>query len=945
MQTPYRIRQVACFGLALAVLWGMAATPAGAQDKKEVPEAVLKDFSEGSRALEAGDKRIEAAARSLAKTVAFAKLTRTEADGMFGAPPWGLEAVLEKLEADGSGRFDAAHLADARKALTEAKAHYGRAVAAAGQVRQAAPDLVDAPILRGMGLLGQGQIEEALAALEKAQGMGVDEVRILQAGRLADALAGGVTADRLPEIAVDLAYAMRRPALGSLMSRTAGYQFGYGAAGVTFEFDEAQVAKLAEQEQEMDLFGDLLAEPAPAAPKPEAQVAEPASEAQDQAAAADATAGEIREIIKPEEVQPITPIAIVPSQPQAPLKEAPEADETTRVVEIAPKVDAEAIAKWEALEAKADSLMAAKQYTDALAAWQELPEDRQPAGKMKAAEDELAARAELERQERERAESLSDLSEGQQARLADLAKEVSEEDSLNARRALELGRRALLQGRNVPSVAEASAEAEARLNTGLQANKVTRIVLEEMFEFPAPLNGFLEQLEKKFEYKEFSFVKDRYWLVSSKLETANKNFEQAIALHPRLLDAYFEKIRISLDMDWRTEVIRLYETARLLPIETLTPEPDRGVFDLDPLGPVVEQAMFRVAGIYYEEQDLVRDIRRTLENAGQPAVQAETAIDSTAEAQEPEAIRLIQKFMADRSAILDQYRPQVEGNEEMMTALDNQEIWNRFVLTRFYREIGWKDQADRTFEKEKQKLGPKLTFERERYGFVSAELDQLERQIASMKQTVTVNFQVLGDLVSKLGMRAKAAFFPQAASANIPVSTEDLEIRMIPGRRSDVAFKKEVATDLVTSQSISLPEGLYTVRVELPVVPLQKENEFPLRFVHMFRNAQFPRYLQPGLQMKITDEKGVEQEIILPNGQYTQAAGALVDAEGNQVTFPAGTAQVSIAVDLDYLSDWGSLFAFNIEKPGDLKIRGQEEALERVSKGLVGAIVLMFFVL
>jgi len=487
-----------------------------------------------------------------------------------------------------------------------------------------------------------------------------------------------------------------------------------------------------------------------------------------------------------------------------------------------------------------------------------------------------------------------------------------------------------------------------RLNQGLQSNKVTRIILEEMFEFPAPLNQFLDRLEKRFEYKEFSFVKDRYWLVASKLQQANQNFDEAIKQHPRLLDAYYEKIRIALDMDWRTEVIRHYEVARVMPVANLRPD-SREPFNLDPLGPVLEETIFRIARIYYEEQDLVRNIRKSLETelTGEaPEEQAEAVIDTTeAAGQEPEAILLVQKFMADRKAILDGLAAQVEGDEEMTITVENAEIWNRFLLCRFYKNIGWRSESEGTFDKEKTKLGVRFVREKERYAVVASEMAQLERQVANMKRTVTVNFQVLGELVSKLGLRAKAAFYPQAESANMPVTVEDLEISMIPGLRNDVSFKKEITTELVTSQAISIPEGQYTVAVEIPSVPLQKENEFPIRFVHRYRNAQIPQYIQPELKFEVVDQKQQKQEISLPQGLYTQAAGALVDSDGDQVTFPSGTADVRAEADLQYLSDFGALFAFDIEKPGDLRIRGQEEALERMSKGLLGALVLMFFVL
>ena len=503
-----------------------------------------------------------------------------------------------------------------------------------------------------------------------------------------------------------------------------------------------------------------------------------------------------------------------------------------------------------------------------------------------------------------------------------LSRQISEEDSLNALRALELGRRALTRGRHIPSVSDAQAEAEMWLNKGLAANKVTWSVLEETFEFPVSLSRFLDTLEKNYEYKEFGFVKGRYWLVSSKLEDAAKYFDEAIQSNPRLLDAYFEKIRIALDMDWRTEVIWLYEVARHLPIHLLGPD-NREYFNLDPLGEVVEKLIFRVAKVYLEERNLMQEIRRNQEGmsgegvAGKmDLVEAYTALDAS----EPEAIRLIQRFISNRKAILDSVKMQMEGDEDLAIALDNMEIWNQFTFARFYRDIGWRNQAEGTFDKEKAGLGPRLRLERDRYAFVAPELGLLERQVKNMKRTVSVFFRIDPELISHFGLSANVVFFPKARDENTAVTTEDLKITVIPGLRNDVSFREDLMSEQVTSHAISLLEGSYSVIVHIRDIPIQTPGRLPVQFIHTSRNMTSSWFLSPKLEMKILD-RGRTHSVVLQKGQYRLISGALENFDGKQVTFPSGRAEIRATVDAEYLSDRGTTFGLSLQEvPGSFRL-------------------------
>ena len=501
---------------------------------------------------------------------------------------------------------------------------------------------------------------------------------------------------------------------------------------------------------------------------------------------------------------------------------------------------------------------------------------------------------------------------GRVSPMALIAQAVTAEDSLNAPRSLELGRRELLRGKSTPSVAQARAEAEDVLNRALQENGVTRTVLKEIFpEFPVPLNTFLKRLEETYQYDAFRVVKDYYWLVSQKLEQASTHLDQAIRRHPRLLDAYFEKMRLALDMDWPDEVIRLYELARVLPVDLLRHD-SREIFDLDALGPVVEETMLRVARLYHEKPDLVAEVRRGL-------AEASTSPDTTSNAQEPEAVRMIRKFAVDRDAILEKKKMSDEGDLGEIYALENRDVWNRFLLVQLYRDIGWRDQAEAGFTREKTRVGARLVFERDQYAGVIAALEQLQREIANMKRPMVVNFQVVGDLASKLNVRARVTFLLKPENPDASVTVGDLDIAMIPGHQSNVSFRKEVSTKLVTGEVVSLPEGTYTVIIEIPELPILKPNTFPIRVLHRFRNTTSQESLQPELQITVRGSKGDETRTSLASGSYTQAGGTLMFSQRKQVEFPAGVARVKATAELQYRSGFGTIYGLHLQLAGGVK--------------------------
>ena len=835
-------RAVVCLILVLIALWPMEMGLAEAQG---VSRVALRNFRLGLRALRTGDKRVETAALSLARAIASARLSRDEVAKGVGPPPWTLGNLLDKLASD--PRLNETPLPEAIDAYADAREQYTRAVTVFESLERMTPELVDASLMRGLGLLCLGETQQALAALQKAVEAGVGDLQALKADGLSLALKDGVRAERLPEIGEALAKAVQWPALGSGAPETAGYRFGYGPSGVVFDFDASRLVRLVQQREELDLFAEID-HPRTEQPPPPVKKDTPTSEPPEE---------------QEGDVAPVTrPVARAPDSPKPPVEEKPKDKVRT---EEKPKAKARVVKK------KPEK-----------ARRPEPPKDRPVAARGRAFPTAL------------------------------LAQPVSAEDSLNALRSLELGRRELLRGKNMPSVAQARAEAEDVLNRGLQENGVTRAVLKEIFpEFPVPLNTFLKRLEETYQYDAFRVVKDYYWLVSQKLERASAHLDQAIRRHPRLLDAYFEKMRLALDMDWPEEAVRAYEVARLLPLDLLRQD-SREVFDLDPLGPVVEETVLRVARLYHEKPDLVEAVRRGLAE-GRDGGTASSSPDTTSNAQEPEAVRLIRKFSADRAELIEKRKASDEGDLSEVYVLENRDVWNRFLLVQFYRDIGWRDQAEPGFKMEKKRVGARLLFERDQYANVIAALAQLQREIATMKRPMVVNFQIVGDLASKLNVRARVTFLLRPENPDASVTVRDLDIAMIPGHQSNVSFRKEVSTKLVTGEVVSLPEGTYTVIIEIPELPILKPNTFPLRVSHQFRNTRSQEFLQPELQITVRGSKGDETRTSLASGSYTQAGGTLMFSQKKQVEFPAGVARVKATAELQYQSDFGTIYGLHLQ--------------------------------
>jgi len=442
---------------------------------------------------------------------------------------------------------------------------------------------------------------------------------------------------------------------------------------------------------------------------------------------------------------------------------------------------------------------------------------------------------------------------------------------------------------------------------------VTRLSLRESFPaLPVRLDRFLKELQSRYAYDDFGVVKDLHWLVSQKLERATQHFDQAAELDPQLPDAHFEKLRLALDIGWTQEAIRLYELVRAIPLRRLRAD-SREAFDLDPLGAAVEATVLRVARLYHENPELVATVRKSLPPAARRA-SARAVPDSMRAAGEPEAIQLVRAFAATRQALIEERRETGEGWLDELYALEHQEVWNRFALAQLYRDIGWREQAEDSYRKEKTRLGPRLTFEKERYAAVIARLDQLEREIEAAKRPMVVNFQVVGNLAAVHNVRARVTLIPRPENPDAPVTAADLEIRMIPGERSEVAFRKEHTTRLVTGEVLSISEGAYTVIVEVPELPITEANVFPLRFVHQYRNTTFEESLLPGLEIAVRNGNGGGRQISLDAGAYTQSAGTLADSQGSRVSFPKGTASVRAVAELRYVSELGTIYGLHLQE-------------------------------
>jgi tetratricopeptide (TPR) repeat protein len=345
-------------------------------------------------------------------------------------------------------------------------------------------------------------------------------------------------------------------------------------------------------------------------------------------------------------------------------------------------------------------------------------------------------------------------------------------------------------------------------------NQIGSELFEQFEAGPIPLSQFFEYLNKV-SSNAFREVESDFNSIESNFKNALSKFNEISPIDPYYIDACVRKSEIYASLGRYEESLAEYKKVEQGGLDRLQ--------DIDPIGDAGPLGAQDSSG--KENQDKLRQIvfqiaKLRYEVQGTPTESALPAAHSAAQASTEQPIspeEIILGLVKARKAFLTQQQQKRQNKAIAAWYGFFEEDLYGFLLTEFYKEIGWQSEALRVFNEENNAARPWIESDQELYREVSKQIKKLKVQIDEMNMA-DILFDVESDIPARI----------QLINTDIGVTPKEMRFSFLQ-RWPVVDFMGNM-----TKKHEVMPIGNYIAVINIKNMEVKKNNTIPFNIQYEY---------------------------------------------------------------------------------------------------------------